>query len=281
MYEIDPANVRSPREFDNPKFDLGPRRSPSSTSSKAQLTFEEMSSVIKLKPPPKTTWEPDVRAMISAKKWLSTYGLKRNRLKLDQILGTIGFRHSDDFDRSLKKPVCSRYGEGLFTRFPRRDGKIYNVNVKISKEKIKQIENSLLQAINLYKRRIDWLTSESRRLFGVIEEHCICIVVDIKTNSPSHFDHCRNALIRVLEDQVSQIAKFNLIRAAQDMVMFQPHAVPVTKDSLNQATEWIRTLDSVAATTETSACEGILKGLTDRNVSVITLPLKYLNLAAC
>ncbi|XP_041462948.1 von Willebrand factor A domain-containing protein 3B-like isoform X3 [Lytechinus variegatus] len=271
MYEIDPANVRSPREFDNPKFDLGPRRSPSTTSSKAQLTFEEMSSVIKLKPPPKTTWEPDVRAMISAKKWLSTYGLKRNRLKLDQILGTIGFRHSDDFDRSLKKPVCSRYGEGLFTRFPRRDGKIYNVNVKISKEKIKQIENSLLQAINLYKRRIDWLTSESRRLFGVIEEHCICIVVDVKTNSPSHFDHCRNALIRVLEDQVSQIAKFNLIRAAQDMVMFQPHAVPVTKDSLNEATEWIRTLDSVAATTETSACEGILKALTDRNIEAVFL----------
>ncbi|XP_030837027.1 von Willebrand factor A domain-containing protein 3B isoform X4 [Strongylocentrotus purpuratus] len=230
-----------------------------------------MSSVIKLKPPPKTTWEPDVRAMISAKKWLSTYGLKRNRLKLDQILGTIGFKHSDDFDRSLKKPVCSRYGEGLFTRFPRRDGKIYNVNVKISKEKIKQIENSLAQAINLYKRRIDWLTSESRRLFGVIEEHCVCIVIDVKTNSPSHFDHCRNALIRVLEDQVSQVAKFNLIRAAQDMVMFQPHAVAVTKDSLNQAMEWVRTLDGVAATTETSACEGILKAFTDRNIEAVFL----------
>lgn len=58
-------------------------------------------------------------------------------------------------------------------------------------------------------------------------------------------------------------------RAAQDMVMFQPHAVAVTKDSLNQAMEWVRTLDGVAATTETSACEGILKAFTDRNVSLI------------
>ncbi|XP_071510905.1 von Willebrand factor A domain-containing protein 3B-like [Diadema antillarum] len=271
MYEIDPANVRSPREFENPKFDLGPRRSPTTTGGRAQLTFEEMSSVIKLKPPPKTTWEPDVKAMISTKKWLSTYGLRRNRLKLDQILGTIGFKHSDDYDRALKKPVCSRYGEGLFTRFPRRDGKIYNVNVKVSKEKIKQIENSLLQAINLYKRRIDWLTSESRRLFGVVEEHCICIVLDIKTKSPNHFDHCRNAIVKVLEDQVSQIAKFNLIRAAQDMVVFQKHAVPVTRDSLNEAMEWVRGLDSVAATTETSACEGVLKAFTDRNIEAVYL----------
>ena len=56
---------------------------------------EDIQSVIKLKPQPKQTWEPDVKAMISTKKWLSTYGLRRNRLTLDQILGSIGFKHSD------------------------------------------------------------------------------------------------------------------------------------------------------------------------------------------
>jgi hypothetical protein len=210
MYEINTENVRSSSEMENPKFDLGPRHK--NNNPPPDISKEDIASVIKLKPPAKKTWEPDVRALISTKKWLSTYGLKKNRLTVDQILAQVGFKHSDEYDRALKKPICSRYGEGLFTRYPARNGKVYNVNVKVGREKIKQLENSLLAAINLYKRRIEWLTSEARRLFGVIEDHCITIVLDIRTNSPTQFDHCRNAIIRVLQEQVSQIAKFNLIR---------------------------------------------------------------------
>ncbi|XP_072040207.1 von Willebrand factor A domain-containing protein 3B-like isoform X2 [Amphiura filiformis] len=283
MYEIDPARVFSPREDENPSFDLGPRSNPHHNNNNRpgpsrntpamdldKMNPEDIQSVIKLKPQPKQTWEPDVKSMISTKKWLSTYGLRRNRLSLDQILGSIGFKHSDDYDHSLKKPVCSRYGEGMFTRYPRKDGTVYNVNLRVSKEKIQQIENSLLQAIALYKRRIEWLTSESRRLFGVIEEHCITIVLDIKTNSPSQFDHCRNAIIRVLEEQVSQIAKFNIIRAAEDQIVFSSNgAIPVCHDSLNNAIDWLSKLDSVAATTNTSACEGLVKAFDDRKVEAV------------
>ena len=41
------------------------------------------------------------------------------------------FLASPDYDRALKKPVCSRYGEGLFTKYPRKDGTVYNVNVSV------------------------------------------------------------------------------------------------------------------------------------------------------
>lgn len=58
-----------------------------------------------------------------------------------------------------------------------------------------------------------------------------------------------------------------MYRAAQDMVSYNQVAVPVTRDSLDQAGTWIRNLDSVAATTKTSACEAILKAVQDRNVS--------------
>ncbi|XP_038055504.1 von Willebrand factor A domain-containing protein 3B-like [Patiria miniata] len=271
MYEIDSGNVRSSTEMENPKFDLGPRHKNNNNNQPPDISKEDIASVIKLKPPAKKTWEPDVKALISTKKWLSTYGLKKNRLTVDQILATVGFKHSDEYDRALKKPICSRYGEGLFTRYPARNGKVYNVNVKVGREKIKQLENSLLAAINLYKRRIEWLTSEARRLFGVIEDHCITIVLDVKTSSPIQFDHCRNAIIRVLQEQVSQIAKFNLIRAAEDMVMFQPNAVPVSRDSLQNAIDWLHNLDSVAATTKTSGCEGIRKAFEDKNIEAVYL----------
>ena len=74
------------------------------------------------------------------------------------------------------------------------------------------MEEQLTRAAALYKRRLQWLTSESRRVFGVIEEKAIIIVLDIKTMSPHDFDQYRTALERVIKEQVSQTAKFNLIR---------------------------------------------------------------------
>lgn len=67
-------------------------------------------------------------------------------------------------------------------------------------------------AIELYKQRMEWLTSESRQIFGVIQEQCIVIVLDFGIAAPTEFDVCRDALSMVLVEQVIQIARFNLIR---------------------------------------------------------------------
>ena len=57
-----------------------------------------------------------------------------------------------------------------------------------------------------------FLLSCSRRVFGVIEERCICVVLDVNTSSESEFATYLHALIQVLKEQVMFIAKFNLIR---------------------------------------------------------------------
>lgn len=77
---------------------------------------------------------------------------------------------------------------------------------------LKQIEGRLTQAIHLFNRRLEWLTTESRRLFGVIEEKAITIVLDIRNMSPQQFDQYRIALETVIYEQLTQISKFNLIR---------------------------------------------------------------------
>ena len=77
---------------------------------------------------------------------------------------------------------------------------------------LKQIEGRLTQAISLFNRRLEWLTTESRRLFGVVEERAITIVLDIRNMSPQQFDQYRIALETVIYEQLTQISKFNLIR---------------------------------------------------------------------
>lgn len=86
------------------------------------------------------------------------------------------------------------------------------IKLTAKKELILHFVDCLMGAIELYKQRMEWLTSESRQIFGVIQEQCIVIVLDFGTAAPTEFDLCRDALCMVLVEQVTQIAKFNLIR---------------------------------------------------------------------
>ncbi|CAH1777455.1 unnamed protein product [Owenia fusiformis] len=277
VMSIDPFKRNAYSE--NVKFDIPDKGKKYSTGPKSPVTgaadipsdgaIEVYNPEINMKKAPPKEWELDVKGMISTKKWLANYGLRRNRLDMHHVLPQIGFKHSDEFDSSMKKPISSRYGDGLFQRFNRNDGRTFNVTC--GKEKLKQLANRLSQAILLYKRRLEWLTTESRRIFGVIEEHCVCIVLDIKNMSPQQFDQFRCAMERVLREQVSQLAKFNIMRAAEDSVKYQPEAIPVTKATIEGAINWMWNIDRLAAVSKTATCECVLNAMTDHNIEAVYL----------
>lgn len=56
---------------------------------------EDYDPEVSAKKTPAKDWELDVKALISSKKWLQNYGLKKNRLTFYQILPVVGFKHSD------------------------------------------------------------------------------------------------------------------------------------------------------------------------------------------
>ena|SRR6218665_199413 len=86
--------------------------------------------------------------------------------------------------------------------------------ITVTPEAMKQLETRLIQAISLFKRRLNWLTSESRRIFGVIEEKSVCIVLDFKELTEQQLHLYLSAVERVLLEQVSALGRFNLVRYA-------------------------------------------------------------------
>ncbi|XP_014815694.1 PREDICTED: von Willebrand factor A domain-containing protein 3B [Calidris pugnax] len=213
-------------------------------------------------------WDMDVQPLISSSKWLQLHGLKRNKLSLPQILSQIGFQHRKDYVTSLGKFVASRYADGLFPQYKRaQDGSVYNLTAK--KELILHFVDCLMGAIELYKQRMEWLTSESRQIFGVIQEQCIVIVLDFGTASPNEFDVCRDALSMVLVEQVTQIAKFNLIRAAQDLTKWQQKSTPVSEHTVESAVTWLWKLDHMTAASHTSSAEALLEAMSDEAVEAV------------
>ncbi|ETE71898.1 von Willebrand factor A domain-containing protein 3B, partial [Ophiophagus hannah] len=213
-------------------------------------------------------WDLDVQLLISSAKWLQLYGLKKNKMTFSQIFSQIGFQHKEDYVSVLGKIVASRYADGLYHQYRAvSDGKIYNLTAK--KSLLLHFANNLTGMIELYKQRMDWLTSESRQIFGVIQDQNITIVLDFATASLSEFDLCREALSMVLKQQVAQIEKFNLIRVAQDLVMWQEKPVFVTKDSIEDAIEWLWTLEYLPAVCHTGSTEAILEALFDHMTEAV------------
>ncbi|PAA54128.1 hypothetical protein BOX15_Mlig010461g1, partial [Macrostomum lignano] len=220
-------------------------------------------------PKPGERWEIDVRDLIPSDSWLAKYGLKKNRLDAHSIAAQLGFQHLTEFDSVLKKPISSRYGDNLFQRLLRDDGKVYNITA--GKEKLKQVEQRLLHAVRMYRRRMEWLTSESRRIFGVIYEHSVCIILDIKNMSPRAFDTYLCAAERVLKEQIIHKAKFNLIRCADEVQYFSTRCQPVTRETVQNAIDWLWQLDRLAPTSPTDTVEGVIRAAADPDIEAIYL----------
>uniref|UniRef100_A0A8C3MKB9 Uncharacterized protein n=1 Tax=Geospiza parvula TaxID=87175 RepID=A0A8C3MKB9_GEOPR len=213
-------------------------------------------------------WRTDVQSLVSSSKWLQRYGLKRNKLSLSQILSQIGFQRRKDYVTTLGKPVASRYADGLFPQYKRaQDGSVYNLTAK--KELILHFVDCLIGAIELYKQRMEWLTSESRQIFGVIQEQCIVIVLDFGTAAPTEFDLCRDALSMVLVEQVIQISRFNLIRAAQDLMKWQQKCTPVSERAVKSAVRWLWKLEHMTAVSHSSSAEALLEAMADEAVEAV------------
>ncbi|XP_010291230.1 PREDICTED: LOW QUALITY PROTEIN: von Willebrand factor A domain-containing protein 3B [Phaethon lepturus] len=213
-------------------------------------------------------WDMDVQPLVSSSKWLHLHGLKRKKLSLSQILSQIGFQRRKDYVTTLGKLVASQYADGLFPQYKRtQDGCVYNLTAK--KELILHFVDCLMRAVELYKQRMEWLTSESRQIFGVIQEQCIVIVLDFGTAAPTEFDLCRDALSMVLVEQVTQIAKFNLIRAAQDLMKWQQKSTLVSEHTVKSAVTWLWKLDHMTAASHTSSAEALLEAMTDEAVEAV------------
>lgn len=91
---------------------------------------------------------------------------------------------------------------------------VCHFQVIMTTDMLRHIEQRLADAIKLYQSRLDWLTSDSRRLFGVIEEKSVCLVLDFPPArmTTQQMYLYTGAIESVLREQISQISRFNIIR---------------------------------------------------------------------
>ncbi|XP_062306739.1 von Willebrand factor A domain-containing protein 3B-like [Osmerus eperlanus] len=181
----------------------------------------------------------DVEQMSSSPVWLKTHGLKEGKLCLSKIINQISFRHSEDYVQSLRKSVASQYGEGLFPQF-NKDGSCYNLTA--TPERLQELCFLLEEKAQLYHCRVAWLTTGSRQVFGVIQEDSVSLVLDLGGGIGSQDQLGKDAVCRVLKEQVSRVAKFNLICSGITVRSWMRRAVATSEYHIRAAERWLRGL---------------------------------------
>lgn len=75
---------------------------------------------------------------------------------------------------ALDQYVEAEYSKGMYDQFPLPDGTSYNIS--LDHKRVAEYEERLTAALDLYRQRLEWLTTGSYRAFGRVVSDRVCLV---------------------------------------------------------------------------------------------------------
>lgn len=174
--------------------------------------------------------------------WLSENGLKAKRLNLYQVLAPDAHENIQDFVPILGKTVSSKVNGSAMQPFEWHDGTVKNMHVDMAM--LYDYQKKLGGTVNIYQKRIEWLVSGSRRIWGTICEKKVILIIDISIVNRQYIVHLQHSLRAVLEQQMANKDAFNIIAFGSHPKMWKPSMVPPTPENLQAAWRWVLHLEA-------------------------------------
>ncbi|EHB13197.1 von Willebrand factor A domain-containing protein 3A [Heterocephalus glaber] len=168
--------------------------------------------------------------------WLKINGLKAKKLSLYRVLAPNVFSPVEEFVPILQKKVSSTIHEKAMVQFEWHDGTVKNVHV--DPPFLSEYQKQLSRAMQMYERRVEWLSLASRRIWGTICEKRVVVLLDISVTNSMFIIHIQHSLRLLLEEQLSNKDLFNLVAFGSTIESWRPEMVPVSHDSLQRAWRW-------------------------------------------
>ncbi|XP_029432932.1 von Willebrand factor A domain-containing protein 3A [Rhinatrema bivittatum] len=172
--------------------------------------------------------------------WLQKNGLKAKKLSLYQVLAPNAFSFVEEFVPILQKIVSSTLHEKAMMQFEWHDGSIKNVHV--DPPILYEYQKELAKTVRMYEKRINWLSSGSRRIWGTVCEQRVVILVDLSITNSMYIIHIQHSLRLLFEEQISNKDFFNVIAFGSDIMPWKPEMVPSAPENLQNAWKWVLSL---------------------------------------
>ncbi|XP_055507883.1 von Willebrand factor A domain-containing protein 3A [Leucoraja erinacea] len=160
-------------------------------------------------------------------------------LGLYQVLAPNAFPRCEQFVPILRKTVRSTLHQKAMMQLEWFDGTVRNLHV--DPPQLYQYQGSLSRAVRVFQRRLGWLCSGSRRVWGNLCEERVLLMVDTSTLSPGT-DPPLQLLRPLLQQQLPRTQAFNLLAFGSGVQRYGPGLLPTTPASLQAAWRWCLSL---------------------------------------
>ncbi|XP_052071945.1 von Willebrand factor A domain-containing protein 3A-like isoform X3 [Mytilus californianus] len=169
--------------------------------------------------------------------WIKQHGLKARKLDLYQVLAPNAYSYKEEFIPVIKKAVQSQVHEKAMVQFQWHDGSVKNVHVDMTQ--LFEYQKQLNSGVGLYEKRIDWLATGSRRIFGTVVDKNVVILIDMSVSNVNYLVHIQHSIRLLMEQQMANKKFFNIIAFGSKAVTWKPTMMKPTEQNLQAAWRWI------------------------------------------
>nr|XP_042709141.1 von Willebrand factor A domain-containing protein 3A isoform X2 [Chrysemys picta bellii] len=179
---------------------------------------------------------PKEEEICSSKEWLNKYSIKKLKLDLPRIMFGPNCVHQKKMVESLHKKVSAKY----CTIFPSVEINGIVKHLQFQPKELEDYVEQMERVLRCYIRRIQWLLSGSRRLFGTILETKVCILIDTSGSMDPYLQQVTKELTSLIWEQLRKNnARFNLLKFAEDIDTWQEFLVEATDETCHDAVQWV------------------------------------------
>ncbi|XP_026982479.1 von Willebrand factor A domain-containing protein 3A [Sagmatias obliquidens] len=145
-----------------------------------------------------------------------------------------------------------------------KEGSNVTRKMHISTQTIHQLESKLSEAIELYQQRIQWLTENSKKVFGLIKGARVGVLIDVSAvSSGPQKEEFQSDLMSLIDEQLSHKEKLYVLSFGTTTSTLWPSPVEVGTSSLQELKLWVKKLQPDRGSNLLEALKKIfaLKGL--------------------
>lgn len=235
---------------------------PSITS---KTTLSRPRSALKLKKDPIVAKRENVRenaaeVQESGRYWLSKHNLKRLKLDMESLLQSApDCKHKRHLN--VKNRTCSVFPSVNYKGVTRH----LHILPNDLDEYIKKVE----KAIRTYAKRIQWHLASSRRIFGVICEKNVVILLDTSGSMIQYIDYLKQSVAALIWEQLARCRINFTIKTFDDEIQtFRSQMISASSDNCELAVEW---LSGISAKGNTCTLEALQDAYNLKPDSIILL----------
>ncbi|XP_045213175.2 von Willebrand factor A domain-containing protein 3A-like isoform X3 [Mercenaria mercenaria] len=182
---------------------------------------------------------PDSEDQMTTKEWLRLYSLSKLKLDLTKLVSGPDCKHVEDSVKTLNKQVSAKYCD----IFPSINIKGTVKHLQLMPHELEDYEKQVEKVLKRYLKRLQWLLSGSRRVFGTVVHRKCAILIDTSGSMVPYMEELKKELASLIWEQLyRQGCRFNLIRFSGNCEKWQDNIQPATQENCHSAIKWASTL---------------------------------------